>query len=325
MRRQLSLCLLVLLIGVSGEALNSETSPEALSYLDAAIDVMQAHSLRRGEVDWASLRAQATAKSRGAQSCAETYGAIRWALGELGDQHSMLLGAVDAQALQGADLTEESRPRGELVEERIGHLVLPPFAGSQEASAAYAQALHESICSLRSQGADRWIVNLRDNFGGDMWGMLAGIGPVLGEGTCGRFVDPIGAVQTWSYRAGGAFCCGELQVAVEESRTCLSPEAVESVAILTNRRTCSSGEAIAIAFKGRDRARSFGEITCGLSTANESFVLRDGAIMLLTVSTFADREGTLYGSFVRPDKTVSGYKGLQAAVDEAVKWLLLED
>ena len=35
-----------------------------------------------------------------------------------------------------------------------------------------------------------WIVDLRGNGGGNMWPMLAGIGPILGEGIAGYFIDP---------------------------------------------------------------------------------------------------------------------------------------
>lgn len=46
------------------------------------------------------------------------------------------------------------------------------------------------------------------------------------------------------------------------------------VAVLTGSRTASSGEVVAIAFRGRPRTRSFGEPTVELSTANRTFLLR---------------------------------------------------
>ena len=34
----------------------------------------------------------------------------------------------------------------------------------------------------------RWIVDLRGNYGGNIWPMIAGVGPVLGEGIIGWIV-----------------------------------------------------------------------------------------------------------------------------------------
>ena len=61
------------------------------------------------------------------------------------------------------------------------------------------------------------------------------------------------------------------------------------VAVLTNQAVASSGEAIAVAFRGRPGTRTFGADTCGLPTANESYTLSDGATLFLTVAREADR------------------------------------
>lgn len=67
------------------------------------------------------------------------------------------------------------------------------------------------------------------------------------------------------------------------------------VAVLSDNRIGSSGEAALVAFRGRPGARSFGTPTCGLSTSNRGFVLSDGAVLNLTVSVMADRHKNKYG------------------------------
>ncbi len=90
--------------------------------------------------------------------------------------------------------------------------------------------------------------------------------------------------------------------------------------------TASSGEAVAVAFRARDGARSFGGATWGVSTANAAFPLADGSVIFLTVATMADRDGTLYGGKLTPDEPVSGVKTgdrqTDATLDAAVVWLL---
>lgn len=94
------------------------------------------------------------------------------------------------------------------------------------------------------------------------------------------------------------------------------------VAVLTNRSTASSGEAIVVAFRGRPNTRSFGEGTRGVSTSNRSFALNDGAMLLLTVAIFADRTGQKYGDVIVPDEVVDTPSSESDRVlDTAVKWL----
>ena len=136
-----------------------------------------------------------------------------------------------------------------------------------------------------------------------MWPMLGGIGPLLGEGdNLGEFTDSM-KFTTWQYRNG---------VAAEIDNGKPSPyPAVEgvpyhidgspNVAVLVDRITGSSGEAMAIAFRGRPHTRFFGEHTQGASTVNQTITLSDGASLWLTVGIQADRNGRQYTDGLAPD------------------------
>jgi carboxyl-terminal processing protease len=73
------------------------------------------------------------------------------------------------------------------------------------------------------------------------------------------------------------------------------------VAVLVDRGTASSGEAVAISFQGSPYAKSFGTPTHEQSTSNEGFLLQDGANLVLTTGVEADRTGRIYLDGVRPD------------------------
>ena len=75
--------------------------------------------------------------------------------------------------------------------------------------------------------------------------------------------------------------------------------------MLFNRACGSSGEAIIVAFEERPNTRSFGEPSCGVSTANSNFDLGDDYTLWLTVSTFADRAENSYGGRIPPDVAVT--------------------
>ena len=96
--------------------------------------------------------------------------------------------------------------------------------------------------------------------------------------------------------------------------------------MLHGPRTASSGEAVAIAFRGRPLTRSFGLPTAGLSTANAGFGMSDGGVIVLTVATDVDRNGTIYGAAVEPDERASWTvanptDASDGAAQAAIAWL----
>ncbi|MDP3581006.1 MAG: S41 family peptidase, partial [Ignavibacteria bacterium] len=149
-----------------------------------------------------------------------------------------------------------------------------------------------------------WIVDLRKNMGGNMWPMLTGIGPVLGNGLAGKFVDADSVVTNWYYTDGISSVDGHYIHCFTNYYILKNPNPF--VAVLTDNYTGSSGEAIVVSFRGRQKTRSFGINTMGRSTANKAFILSDGAKLFLTVATMADRNGVLYGKKIVPDENIKG-------------------
>lgn len=66
-------------------------TPEAMTYLTEALDILQQHSVRRELLNWPALRQEVTGEAAAAHTPAETYPAIRSALALLGDRHSVFL------------------------------------------------------------------------------------------------------------------------------------------------------------------------------------------------------------------------------------------
>ena len=63
------------------------------------------------------------------------------------------------------------------------------------------------------------------------------------------------------------------------------------VALLTDGRTASSGEAVLICFRGLDRTRTFGAPTAGYASANQPFPMPDGSKLVLTTGCDMARTG----------------------------------
>jgi C-terminal processing protease CtpA/Prc len=155
--------------------------------------------------------------------------------------------------------------------------------------------------------------------------MLAGIGPLLGGEAVGSFTDsPPG--RAWRYRDGRSWF-GDSTSTAAHGWGSTPPRPLTHlrapVAVLTGRRTSSSGEMTLLAFLGRPDLRTFGDTTSGAASANANVPLRDGAMLIITAAYPRDRLGRRYPLRIAPDEFVSesGVAGQDAPLLRASAWL----
>jgi hypothetical protein len=312
----------------------SPASPVAVRYLDAALALMREHSLRRAEVDWPAVRARALEHARGATTSAEAHSAVRFAVRELGDRHSYLQSAAATRALAAAPVSNArtgsppTAPSGRQLGE-VGYVRVPGFAGGTPVQQVeFAEALTNIARTIERGGICGWVVDLRQNTGGNLWPMLAGLGPLVGEGELAASVYPDGRrVAVW-HRGGQAGFGEYVQLRVREPyRAAGLP-----VGVLLGPATASSAEVLAVAFRDRPQTRSFGAPTRGLSAGNRTFALSDGASLVLTVAATSDMAGRIYLGPIAPDEIVAGVDGRRTAealadatLEAAVGWLTGRD
>ena len=299
--------------------------PVVANYLDEALGYAKKYALDRDSVDWPAVTDDAYALASEATSPAGAYPAINFTLRRI-DRHSFLRPPREQQGWANGNNDNDDidpnlqYPSGRRVSERMAYLQVPGVSsGHGKTLQAYADSLHTLIARLDGPKVDEWIVDLRQNTGGNCWPMLAGVGPLLGEGTCGYFMRRDGSeADAWHYWNGASWLGNEaLQTATTPYRT----QRPARVAVLYGPKTASSAEVIAVAFRGRPGARSFGRPTSGYSTGNQTFRLSDGAVILLTVSVYGDRLKRGYGGRIPPDMIVEPETGIDAASEAAAVWL----
>jgi hypothetical protein len=283
-------------------------TPAAARYVDAALALMREHSLRRSEIDWPAVRAQALEHARGATTAADSHLAVRFAVRELGDRHSYLQSPAAARALATAAVSNArtgsppAEPRGRPIGDKLAYLHVPGFAGGTPLQQVeFAEALHDAIRRNDGNGVCGWVVDLRQNTGGNLWPMLAGLGPLLGEGELAASVYPDGRRTPIWNREGQAGFGEYTQLRV---RTPYRVAESTRVAVLLGAATASSAEVLAVAFRSRPATRSFGTPTRGLSAGNRTFALADGASLVLTVAATSDLTGRVYAGPIEPDELV---------------------
>lgn len=191
---------------------------------------------------------------------------------------------------------------------RVGYIAVPGFVGTgAEPVARFSGEICSALTQLAPAASVGWVVDLRQNTGGNMWPMLSGLKPLLGNGNYGAFRDRDGRDSAWG---------------TNKIEGCSAPIASDArVAVLFGPKTASSGEAVVIAFSGRPNSRSFGLATAGLSTANVSLGLPDGGALVLTTAIDIDRTGKAFPAGVVPDVVVESKAQSDDVLAAAVLWL----
>jgi carboxyl-terminal processing protease len=266
-------------------------------------------------MDWDEVRRSTFKVAQYAQTPEDTYGAIRYALVRLGDHHSSFRTPLEFEQKMQETESDSPAPRGKLLLDKIGFIAIEGYTALD--GTEYATAMQGLIREIDAKNPCGWIVDLRENTGGNMYPMLAGIGPILGEGDFGAFIDSYGNKEVLSYQDGQVFLDGEPSDHVNGPAYELQVSS-PPVAVLTGVNTASAGEVVVIAFRGRPNTRSFGLYTAGRSTANQGFALSDGAVIILTGAVDADRTGQTYGDRIYPDETVDDVRQFTFLMEEAI-------
>jgi carboxyl-terminal processing protease len=307
-------------------------SPRAARYVDDALEVIDAHAIERGRLDWPRYRAAVIAQNRGAITEADAHLAVQFALAELGDGHSYFMtprqmDALDDRPLGNARTARAPRaPEARELDGRIAYLRLPGIAGGAHGDRVeFAEAVQALLAEHDLAAGCGWILDLRDNQGGNLWPMLAGIGPLLGSGEIGASLGPGDERRSIWYVDGKAGLGDFVQLRVRGTPPALR-HAGAPVAVLLNDDTASAAEIVAAAFAGRPLTRSFGAATGGATSATRTFPMSDGAALMLAVAKLTDRSGRPLPAHIEPDQWVADAPrgeplSVQAPVAAASRWL----
>lgn len=149
-----------------------------------------------------------------------------------------------------------------LMNDKVGYLEIRSLAAGKASEAARA------VRDLVSQGADRLVIDLRNNAFGD---------PQEGVKLANLFVD------------NGLLAFLEGQKFPRKDFSADARQAVASklpVVVITNRATAGAAEIAAAALVDRQRAQIVGEKTFGLAAEQKTLPLDDGAAIILSVAKY---------------------------------------
>lgn len=318
--------------------------PTPAEALDKAVATTRAMAFRAKDVDWPTLEARVRAAATDAKDLIDLLPAFEILVEGLGDGHSFVNVSTEDRATFRARYGYEfdakrsyrkvtSKFRGRRQPESralaIGPkgsatlVTVPQRQGGGAQATAYAEALYANVAGGAKTSCG-YLVDLRGNQGGNVWPMVAGLSPLLGEGWRSYEIGRDGKRSSAGYLKGGSAIAGEGeyqgQTIVTVADALLLPGLAKlPVAVLIDDAVGSSGEGVAVAFKGRRSTRFFGQQTYGAASSNEGFMVGDRINIVVTTAMMADRRGTIYPDGVPPDDAIAAGPGSASDPDDAVE------
>ena len=282
--------------------------PELISVIDSSLQIMKANSVNKSKVDWNLLRKKAFAKAKNAENGYQLGDVFRMILKETNDFHgAIFVGDSTFRWIRKeriiSDSIKNEWKKGVFLQSKIltgnvGYIRVPFMLFEKRAELdKKAQILNDTLCSLLSRNIKGIVLDLRLNGGGAMYPMMLGLKQILGEDQIGSFTS--GDLDRWLLKNN----CFYLDTML---MNCIVPKCNFSaktipVAVVMGPATGSSGEFLAISFKGRNNTIFIGEKTAGYITANEGFKINDTVSILISTSYGKDRKGRIYSQALSPD------------------------
>jgi hypothetical protein len=298
---------LIFVLAISTILLSSKSGSDRNNEL---IKIIKYNSLFSDSLDWPSIEKEI--QTLPSDQFSVTVKFMIDKLKAAGDSHTRYLTKEKVNKM-GKQNLDNAQPQAKYLGDNIAYVKVPGFQSlNGTVCEDFATNIQSLIRSLDTNVVNGWLVDLRENRGGNMHPMIAGLGPLTGEGTLGYFVYKTGSYP-WSYQNG---TCAPVKVA--------NPYSIKNkhskIAVLISKRTASSGEMTAISFIGKNDTKLFGQPSAGYTTGNSGFKLSDGSYIYLATSITADRSGKKYSAKILPDIIVDSVS-VDNCLDVATQWL----
>jgi len=338
------ICLITLAICILsyGKA-NAQQADSVRRLIDTLLQFSKANSLYSEQADWKKVTDSVRAKAAGAGTIKEALPAVQLLYRLLGDHHGFITYNNKYYGWRGnskpmdktlhAALIKKMKDgyllRKEMLEKGYGYLLIPDNNPTYRGAVNdIAKQIRDSLAALNPAKLKGLVIDLRLNPGGDMYAMIGGLSNLFKPGKLGAFVYPgTKKEEAWNVESNN----GKDKVYSGQDTACSinrrgKPLYELKVVVLTGPYTRSSGEALAISFKGRNNTWFIGEDTGGYTTSNASFQFTNEIGVFVATAIEADRNGHLYPENVKPDEEIVGgddFNNLKndLKVHAALKWL----
>ena len=241
-------------------------------------------------------------------------------LRSVGDKHSVFITQSNINSYTSKN-PEPKQPESKYLGSGIGLIRVPrcmTFDNIKDRD--FANSIRYQIKKIDTENEIiGWVIDLRNNGGGNMWPMIAGLNALMEDGIVGYFAGTTTRKeQKWKTENGKIINSRELIDTYKVKKI------NNKIAVLINSMTGSSGEMTAIAFIGLPNVKLFGQPSAGYTTANSTLYLSDGTQLYLATSFVADRTHKIYRDKIIPDLIINTQSsfGNDETLEYSKRWIL---
>jgi C-terminal processing protease CtpA/Prc len=284
---------------------------------------LKKYSIVKDSIDWESLNSSLdtlTLSENLELNKKKIIKVYTTSLRKAGDIHTFFMTSNQIKEYEAKN-TKIEFSEAKYLEQNIGYINVPAFSSySLKNEKDFANTIRNQIEELDTQNTIKyWVVDLRNNTGGNMWPMIAGLNALFKDGIVGSFISTVSEDNIeWKIKNG----------IVNYSKLKINSYKIKNlnvkIAILLNENTASSGEMTAISMIGLTNTKTFGQKTAGYTTVNSTIKLKDKTEIYLATGYCTDRNNKVYNNNLIPDKIVEKKDSdvKDSTLDEARKWLL---
>lgn len=197
----------------------------------------------------------------------------------------------------------------------------PPqiVSSAMEARADYLKRFSDDAAALpQLNQACALVIDLTAQIGGNAWPPFIAMGPLFGAGNQAyavdrdanriRFVSPVKLQAMDSVHSA-------------DHPNPLARFANLPLAVVVGGRTASAGEMLLVALMGEgERVQTFGRTSAGMSTANTSYPMPDGSMLILTTNRYAVGEQPVIHGGIPVAHPAAPEDSAEAIVLRAAEW-----
>ncbi|MCB0703975.1 MAG: hypothetical protein KDC34_01640 [Saprospiraceae bacterium] len=306
--------------------------------LEQIINHAEEASLYRNKVDWDTLKPAIHELAKDAETVADLEPALSYMLKSLGDEHGRVfhnnqilayyhnrtpkahLAPIRPDIYNNIQMGQVYPFHAEMLKDNIGYIRIVGLPMGDNEKMAYE--IQKEVCRLLKEGAEKWVVDLRYNGGGNMHPMAEGIALIIGNGEVGGSKGLTENESSIWRVENNNFYYDDFSIELTDS---CDTDDNSKVAVLTSSYTASSGEALAVIFKGRDNTKFFGQKTLGMITVTDWHIINESTAMTISVSYYKDRNQVIYDKYVGVDVEMPFVEEPMSLSDEcfntAIEWL----
>ena len=269
-------------------------------YVKIAFDSIEFYSIHKNTYNFDSLKSNILTQINDSTKREVVIELLSYAIDEV-DIHSYILTKDQYKRLE----TGKAQPntfafQGEMIDGKYALVTLDGFKGVDSISSDnYADSLQRLLLHLHNKKPIGWIVDLRTNTGGWEYPMIAGLGPLLGEGILAYEVSRDGKIESeYSYAKVNKNSIMTKQIELIDSVVIFNKK--PSIVVLIGNETGSAGELLTLCFLDNPNTILLGTPTYGVPTGIAGFFMPDSTMICVTSSIFKNRNMKGNGKPIQP-------------------------